>query len=123
MNRLSDRARMNCLGGGVRTGASKGDGNSAVKSAVKSVVKGAVKSTVVSAVESAVKSAAKPVRALILVLLGLSLSGCEDPQVYGSVGMSTGYGGYGGYGGYYGGYRGWNQPRMHSSISIGGRIR
>ena len=32
----------------------------------------------------------------------LSLSGCSDPQVYGSVGVSSGYGGYYG-GGYYGG--------------------
>lgn len=56
------------------------------------------------------------------VLMGcvLSLSGCDDPQVYGSVGVSSGYGGYGGY---YGGYGGWGQPRMHTSISVGGRIR
>ena len=53
------------------------------------------------------------------LLLGalLSLSGCSDPQVYGSVGVSSGYGGYYG-GGYYGG-----GPRMRTSISIGGRIR
>ncbi|MFT4768695.1 MAG: hypothetical protein ACI8RN_001833 [Glaciecola sp.] len=50
----------------------------------------------------------------------LSLSGCDDPQVYGSVGVSSGYGGYGGY---HGGYGGWGQPRMHTSISVGGRIR
>ena len=49
----------------------------------------------------------------------LSLSGCDDPQVYGSVGVSSGYGGYGGY---YGGYGGWGQPRMRTSISVGGRI-
>ncbi|MFT7286020.1 MAG: hypothetical protein ACI87W_000123 [Halieaceae bacterium] len=54
---------------------------------------------------------------LPLALLLLSLTGCEDPQVYGSVGVSSGYGGY------YGGYGGWNQPRMHTSISVGGRIR
>ena len=54
---------------------------------------------------------------LPLVAVVLLLSGCDDPQVYGSVGMSTGYGGY------YGGYGGWSQPRMHTSISIGGRIR
>lgn len=52
----------------------------------------------------------------LAALLGL-LAGCDDPQVYGSVGVSTGYGGY------YGGYGGWGQPRMHTSISIGGRIR
>jgi len=45
--------------------------------------------------------------------LTLSLSGCDDPQVYGSVGISSGYGGYGG----------WGSPRMHTSISVGGRIR
>ncbi|GAB5414150.1 MAG: hypothetical protein Cons2KO_17530 [Congregibacter sp.] len=58
-------------------------------------------------------------RAGIALLAGLfaTLSGCDDPHVYGSVGMSTGYGGY------YGGYGGWSQPRMHTSISIGGRIR
>lgn len=53
----------------------------------------------------------------MLAGIALSLSGCEDPQIYGSVGMSTGYGGY------YGGYNGWGSPRMHTSISIGGRIR
>lgn len=40
------------------------------------------------------------------------LSGCDDPQVYGSVGFSS----YSS-GGYYGG------PRVGTSISIGGRIR
>lgn len=47
-----------------------------------------------------------------LVLLGaicVSLSSCEPPQVYGSVGYSS----YGG-GGYHGGYG--------SSVRIGGRI-
>lgn len=48
----------------------------------------------------------------------ITLSGCDDPHVYGSVGVSTGYGG-----GYYGGYGGWGQPRMRTSISVGGRIR
>lgn len=56
-------------------------------------------------------------RWLPLAALALLLSGCDDPQIYGSVGMSTGYGGY------YGGYGGWGAPRMHTSISIGGRIR
>ena len=54
---------------------------------------------------------------LLVAALVLSLAGCSDPQVYGSVGVSSGYGGYYG-GGYYGG-----GPRMHTSISIGGRIR
>lgn len=53
---------------------------------------------------------------LIAGVLCVSLSGCDDPQVYGSVGVSSGYGGY------YGGYGGWGAPRMHTSISIGGRI-
>lgn len=46
-----------------------------------------------------------------LLVLCSGMSGCEDPQVYGSVGVSS----YGG-GGYYGG------SRTHGSISIGGRI-
>ncbi|MFK8043506.1 hypothetical protein [Congregibacter sp.] len=57
---------------------------------------------------------------MVLAASVLSLTGCDDPQVYGSVGVSSGYGGYGGY---YGGYRGWGAPRMHTSISVGGRIR
>ena len=51
-------------------------------------------------------------RFAILTLLLASLSGCEDPQVYGSIGVSS----YGG-GGYYGG-----GPRMGGSLSVGGRI-
>jgi hypothetical protein len=50
-----------------------------------------------------------------LVLLGVlcaSLTFCEPPQVYGSVGYSS----YGG-GGYYGGHGGYG-----SSVRIGGRI-
>jgi hypothetical protein len=55
----------------------------------------------------------------LLILLGLlgSLSGCDDPQVYGSVGVSSGYSSYGGYGRYGSG------SRMHGSITVGGRIR
>ena len=45
------------------------------------------------------------------------LSGCDDPQVYGSVGVSSGYGSYGGY------HRGGHNTRVHTSISVGGRIR
>jgi hypothetical protein len=63
---------------------------------------------------------ARLMRAVALALgtsLVLSLSGCSDPQIYGSVGVSSGYGGYYG-GGYYGG-----GPRMRTSISVGGRIR
>ncbi len=50
-----------------------------------------------------------------MVVLAAGLSGCDDPQVYGSVGISSGYGGYGGYNRYGSG--------VHTSISIGGRIR
>ncbi|MCZ6890205.1 MAG: hypothetical protein O7H39_17090 [Gammaproteobacteria bacterium] len=46
----------------------------------------------------------------------LPLSGCDDPQVYGSIGVSSGYSAYPynryGYGG----------SRMHGSIAVGGRI-
>ena len=48
---------------------------------------------------------------IALMVFCSCLSACEDPQVYGSVGVSS----YGG-GGYYGG------SRTHGSISIGGRI-
>ena len=48
---------------------------------------------------------------LTLLALCSGLSSCDDPQVYGSVGVSS----YGG-GGYYGG------SRRHGSISVGGRI-
>ena len=53
----------------------------------------------------------KTFRFFVLIGLCLSLSACEDPQVYGSIGVSS----YGG-GGYYG------SPRMGGSISVGGRI-
>ena len=46
-----------------------------------------------------------------LIVFCSGLSACDDPQVYGSIGVSS----YGG-GGYYGG------SRTHGSISIGGRI-
>jgi hypothetical protein len=48
------------------------------------------------------------VRSLLLVGIALSISSC-DPQVYGSVGMSS---------------SSWNSggSRMHGSISVGGRI-
>ncbi|MEM1402483.1 MAG: hypothetical protein AAGG55_04080 [Pseudomonadota bacterium] len=59
----------------------------------------------------------KGLQVLAAGVLCLGLTGCDDPQIYGSVGVSSGYGGY------YGGYGGWGAPRMHTSISIGGRIR
>ena len=48
----------------------------------------------------------------------LSLSGCDDPQVYGSVGISSGYSSYGHYGGRHN-----SGPRMRGNIRVGGRIR
>lgn len=51
-------------------------------------------------------------RLSLLFVLCAGLSGCDDPQVYGSVGISSGWGGYHGGG-----------PRVHTSISLGGRIR
>jgi len=59
----------------------------------------------------------RTVRLLLLIGLSVSLTGCDDPQVYGSVGVSSGYSSYRGYGGYNSG------PRMHGSITVGGRIR
>ena len=58
------------------------------------------------------QTASRIVARLLLAAFVLSLGGCNDPQVYGSVGISTGYGGYGG----------WGSPRIRTSISIGGRI-
>lgn len=56
-------------------------------------------------------------RIVALLLLCAGLASCEDPQVYGSVGVSS----YGG-GGYYGGGRYGSNPRVGGSISVGGRI-
>ncbi|MGE0624099.1 MAG: hypothetical protein AB7I04_05100 [Pseudomonadales bacterium] len=53
----------------------------------------------------------RPTRIVCFALLCLSLGGCEQPQVYGSVGFSS----YSG-GGYHGG------GGMGTSIRIGGRI-
>lgn len=52
-------------------------------------------------------------RVTLLAAAVLSLSGCDDPQVYGSVGVSTGFSSHHG---------GWS-PRVHTSVSVGGRIR
>ncbi len=59
----------------------------------------------------------KWLKVVVVLLLTMSLTGCDDPQVYGSVGVSSGYSSYGGYGRYGSG------QRMHGSIRIGGRIR
>lgn len=53
----------------------------------------------------------KAAKLLTLVAVCSVLSSCDDPQVYGSIGVSS----YGG-GGYYGG------SRVGGSISVGGRI-
>ena len=52
----------------------------------------------------------------LLLVIGLvaGLSGCDDPQVYGSIGISSGYSSYGHHRGYGSG--------MRTSISVGGRI-
>jgi len=47
----------------------------------------------------------KAVRVLLLVVLALSLTGCEQPQVYGSVGFSS-----------------WGSGGLGGSVSVGGRI-
>jgi len=54
----------------------------------------------------------------LMLIIGLSsfLAGCDDPQVYGSVGVSSGYSSYGG-------SRYNSGPRMRGSITVGGRIR
>ena len=60
------------------------------------------------------KRLARCVQYLALALVLATLSGCDDPQVYGSVGVSTGFGSssWGG-----------SNTRVHTSISVGGRIR
>lgn len=60
------------------------------------------------------KNTVKIFRASALTLLVMSLSGCDDPHIYGSVGISSGFSSWGS-GGWGGG--------MGTSISIGGRIR
>ncbi len=57
------------------------------------------------------------VKGLLVAGLLSVLSGCDDPQVYGSVGVSSGYSSYGGY--HHGRYGG---SGMRTSISVGGRI-
>ena len=48
----------------------------------------------------------------LVIAMASGLSGCSDPHVYGSIGVSSGYGGH------YGG-RG---PHVNTSFSVGGRI-
>ena len=58
------------------------------------------------------KTAIRLCKLITVVAVCLNLGGCDDPHIYGSVGVSS----YGG-GGYYG------SPRVGGSITIGGRIR
>ena len=53
----------------------------------------------------------RPLRWLLAAALCAGVAGCEDPQVYGSIGVSS-WGGSGFHG----------SPRIGGSISIGGRI-
>jgi hypothetical protein len=56
----------------------------------------------------------KPLRWSLLAVALSALGGCDDPQVYGSVGVSTGFSS---------GHWGGSGSRVHTSISVGGRIR
>ena len=58
----------------------------------------------------------KTMLALAVVISMSLLSGCDDPQVYGSVGVSSGYSSYGH-------HRGGYNSGVRTSISVGGRIR
>ena len=60
------------------------------------------------------KYAMQRLRWLVLILAVAGMSGCDDPQVYGSVGVSTGFSS---------GHWGGSGSRVHTSISVGGRIR
>lgn len=59
-------------------------------------------------------AALRRIRLAAVAVLASSLSGCDDPQIYGSIGVSSGYSSWGGYG---------SGPRVGGSITIGGRIR
>jgi len=63
------------------------------------------------------KTVIKLLKGLLIVGLMSLLSGCDDPQVYGSVGVSSGYSNYGGY--HHGRYGG---SGVRTSVSVGGRI-
>ena len=65
-------------------------------------------------------TALKLFKGLLLVCVCSMLSGCDDPQVYGSVGVSSGYSNYGGYNR---GRYGYGGSGVRTSISVGGRIR
>lgn len=58
-------------------------------------------------------------KVLLMASVVSVLSGCDDPQVYGSVGISSGYSNYGGYNR---GRYGYGGSGVRTSISVGGRI-
>lgn len=62
------------------------------------------------------KTLLKVMSGIAMAVIMASLSGCDDPQVYGSVGISSGYSSYGH-------YRGGYNSGVRTSISVGGRIR
>jgi hypothetical protein len=66
------------------------------------------------------RTSLKLLKGLLLAAVFSVLSGCDDPQVYGSVGVSSGYSNYGGY---HGGRYGYGGSGVRTSISVGGRIR
>ncbi len=55
---------------------------------------------------------ARRLKLATVMSLALGVAGCDDPQVYGSIGVSSGYSSWGGYGG----------SRVGGSVTIGGRI-
>jgi hypothetical protein len=59
------------------------------------------------------KSLTKIIRLMAVAAVCVSMAGCDDVRVYGSVG----YSGYSGYGGYHGG-----GPRYGTGVSVGGRL-
>jgi len=60
----------------------------------------------------AVNSAMRWLKLALVMILAGGLAAC-DPQVYGSIGVSSGYSSWDG---------GYGSPRVGGSISIGGRI-
>ncbi|MGI9341289.1 MAG: hypothetical protein ACR2QV_00460 [Gammaproteobacteria bacterium] len=55
--------------------------------------------------------AARVAALIAIALVASTIAGCDDPRVYGSIGVSSGFNSWGGSG-----------SRVGGSISIGGRI-